>query len=358
MAVGLGAMLVGCPRREETPPAAVHPMGALDGHADALRCTLADRRYEPTSDVLESPWVLRGPDGPRVVGRAAASGMLDWRDARGDGSAATSLSLATHAVAWSGRGFVGVLDGRVTFTDARFESPRAVRRVSLDRAVAASVSTAAREGAVLISWLRAGREGEGEGWPWTGVVGPAGELLVDPAPLAGAPTALRALRSRWDFGRFVVEGETTGRNVETWSWVLDPDGRAAWSGVGPVVCPMNGCFRVEFGAGPGGRAQALRLVPLADPSGAIDTHIFTNDVLAAAVSGARLLVLSSPLQGEIGCAVHVFDVGRPRAPYESSSDAMSCAPGSVLATPSGFVLLEVDSARGLAARSLSCGDDA
>lgn len=354
----LGWSLLGCPRRDEAPPDPGGPRPVFDARPSPYRCTLAERRFVPTIEALESPWLLRGPDGPRVLGRTSSSGLLFWRDARGEGSLPSSLSLGAHAVAWAGRGFVGVLDGRATFTDARFEAPRPVRRVGLDRAVPTSISTAAREGAVLVAWLKEGREGDAEGSPWVGLVGPAGEPLMDAQPLTGAPAALHSLHARWDFGRFVVEGETVGGRYETWSWVLEPDGRSAWAGQGPLVCPMSGCLRVDFGAGPGGHSQALRLVPLTDPSGAVDTPIFTNDVLAAAVSGDRVLVLHSPLQGELGCATHVYDVGRGQVAHESSSGSMSCAPGSALATPAGFVILELDPARGVAARALSCGDDA
>jgi len=332
------------------------PMGAQGARAAAHRCTLGERQYALSSEALEAPWLLRGPDGPRVLGRTSSTGALFWRDARGEASIPSSLSLATHAAAWTGRGFVGVLDRRATFTDLRFGSPRPVRRLSLDRAI--SVSTAAREGAVLVSWLKEGREGEGEGSPWAALVGPDGELLTEAQPLPGAPAALRTLHARWDFGRFVVEGETVGGQYERWSWVLEPDGRSAWSGQGPLVCPLSGCMRVDFRAGPGGRSQALRLVSLTDPDVAVDTPVYTNDVLAAAVSGDRVLVLHSPLQGELGCAVHVYDVGRRQVAHESSSEWLGCAPGSALATPEGFMVLEVDPARGAAVRSLSCGDDA
>lgn len=358
--------LLGCPRRDETPPSAPLQMGGMAARPAPYRCTLAERRFVSTSEALEGPWLLRGPDGPRLLGRTSSSGLLFWRDARGEDSIPSSLSLAAHTVAWSGHGFFGVLDGRATWTDARFDAPRPVRRLAFDRAI--SISTAAREGAVLVAWLKEGREGDAEGSPWVSLVGPNGEALMEAQPLAGAPAALRELHARWDFGRFVVQGETMGGRFETWSWVLEPDGRSAWSGRGPLVCPMSGCFRVDFGAGPGGRSQALRLVPLPDPSApdpvgdaptvAVDTNIFTNDVLAAAVSGDRVLVLHSPLQGELGCAVHVYDVGRRQVAHEYSSDSMTCAPGSALATPAGFVLLELDASRGLAQRALSCGDDA
>jgi hypothetical protein len=348
--------LLGCPKREETTPAALTPMGALAPRADSNRCTLDERRFFSMTEPVEASWLLRGPDGPRVLGRAVSSGALFWRDARAEGSAPAGLLSDPHAVAWTGRGFLGVSEGRVTFTDPRFGSARPVRRLSLDRAI--SVSTAAREGAVLVAWLKEGREGDAEGSPWVGLVGPDGELLAEPQPLPNAPAALRGLHARWDFGRFVVEGETVGGRFETWSWVLEPDARSAWSGEGPVVCPLSGCLRVEFRPGPGGHSQALRLVPLADPTAPIDTNVYTDDVLASVVSGDRLLVLHSRLQGELGCAVHVFDVGRGRVVHDSSSESMSCAPGSALATPSGFAVLEVDAARGVAQRALSCGDDA
>ena len=332
------------------------PLGALTARATPHRCTLDERRFVSTSEALEAPWLLRGPDGPRVLGRTASSGLLFWRDSRSEDSVPSSLSLVTQSVAWTGRGFFGVLDGRATITDARFEEPRPVHRLSLERA--ASISTAAREDAVLVAWLKGGREGETEGSPWVSLVGPGGDILMDPQPLTGAPAALRTLHARWDFGRFVVEGEAVGGRYETWSWVLEPDGRSAWSGAGPVVCPLSGCLRADFSAGPGGRSQALRLVPLSDPAGGIDTNIFTNDLIAAAVSGDRVLVLHSPLQGELGCAVHVYDVGRRQVAHESSSDATSCRSGSALATPAGFVILQFDPSRGLAERTLSCGDDA
>jgi hypothetical protein len=191
------------------------------------------------------------------------------------------------------------------------------------------------------------------------MVGPGGELLADPQPLTGAPWVLRTLSARWDFGRFVVEGQTVGRPASVWSWVLDPDGRSAWSGAGRVVCPVSGCFRVDFAGAMGGQTQALRLVPLADPSGAIPTTIYTNGEIAAlAVSGSRVLVLNEPLAGERGCAVHVFDVGRRDVPHESASDHINCAPGSVLATPQGFAILEYDPEHGAAVRALTCGDGA
>lgn len=348
--------LLGCPKREETTLAALTPMGALAPRADSNRCTLAALRFPSMTEPVEASWLLRGPDGPRVLGRAVSSGALLWGDARAEGSAPAGLLSAPHAVAWTGRGFLGVFEGRATFTDPRFGSARPVRRLSLDRAI--SVSTAAREGAVLVAWLKEGREGDAEGSPWVGLVGPDGELLAAPQPLPNAPAALRGLHARWDFGRFVVEGETVGGRFETWSWVLEPDARSAWSGDGPVVCPLSGCLRVEFRPGPGGHSQALRLVPLADPTAPIDTNVYTDDVLASVVSGDRLLVLHSRLQGELGCAVHVFDVGRGRVVHDSSSESMSCAPGSALATPSGFAVLEVDAARGVAQRALSCGDDA
>lgn len=356
MLVLLASSLLGCPRREEPAVPAMTPMGPQGTRAPAHRCTLGERRYALSSEALEAPWLLRGPDGPRVIGRASSTGALFWHDARGEASVPSSLSLATHAVAWTGRGFVGLLDGRATFTDPRFDSARPLRRLVLDRAT--SISTAAREGAVLVTWLKEGREGEGEGSPWSALVGPDGELLTEAQPLPGAPAALRALRSRWDFGRFVVEGETVGGQYESWSWVLEPDGRSAWSGQGPLVCPQSGCLRVDFRAGPGGRSQALRLVSLTDPNTAVDTDVFANDVLAAAVSGDRVLVLHSPLQGEPGCTVNVYDVGRRQVAHESSSEWLGCAPGSALATPEGFVILEIDPSRGIAARPLSCGDDA
>lgn len=348
--------LLGCPKREETTSPALTPMGALAPRAAPNGCALDERRFLSTPEPVEAPWLLRGPDGPRALGRAVASGSLFWRDARAEGSAPAGLPSDPHAIGWTGRGFVGVSEGRALFTDPRLGSPRPVRRLTLDRAI--SLSTAAREGAVLVAWLKEGREGDAEGSPWVALVGPDGELLAEPQPLPDAPAALRALHARWDFGRFVVEGETVGGRFETWSWVLEPDARSAWSGEGPVVCPLSGCLRVDFGPGPGGHAQALRLVPLADPTAFIPTEVYTNDVLASVVSGDRLLVLHSPLQGELGCAVHVFDVGRRHVAHESSSEWMSCAPGSALATPSGFAVLEVDPTRGVARRALSCGDDA
>jgi hypothetical protein len=354
--VFLAWSLLGCPRREETAAPTLTPMGLQGARAAPHRCTLDERRFASTSEALDAPWLLRGPDGPRVLGRTSSSGLLFWRDARAEASIPSSLSLAPHAVAWTGRGFFGVLDGRATFTDARFDAPHPVRRLAFDRAI--SISTAAREGAVLVAWLKEGREGDAEGSPWAAMVGPGGELLMDAQPLTGAPAALRSLHARWDFGRFVVEGETVGGPFESWSWVLEPDGRSAWSGQGPLVCPLSGCMRVDFHAGPGGRSQALRFVALNDPSISIDTNIFTNDVLAAAVSGDRVLVLHSPLQGELGCAVHVYDVGHRQVAHESSSELLGCAPGSALATPEGFVILEVDPSRGLTQRSLTCGDDA
>ena len=56
--------------------------------------------------------------------------------------------------------------------------------------------------------------------------------------------------------------------------------------------------------------------------------------------------------------MHVYDVGRRQVAHESASEVMTCGPGSALATPAGFVLLELDPSRGLAVRALSCGDNA
>ncbi len=332
------------------------PMGVPAARATPPRCAFEQSPFVSTLEALEAPWLLRGPEGPRVIGRTISSGLLSWRDSHSEGTLATSLSLVTQSVAWTGRGFFGVLDGRATITDARFDEPRPLHRLSLQQA--GSISTAAREDAVLVVWLKGGREGEAEGSPWVSLIGPGGEIRMVPRPLTGAPAALRTLHARWDFGRFVVEGEAVGGRYETWSWVLEPDGRSAWSGAGPVVCPLSGCLRADFGAGPGGRSQALRLVPLTGPAGGIDTNILTNDLIAAVVSGDRVLLLHSPLQGELGCALHVYDVARRQVAHESSSDATSCRLGSALATPAGFVILQLDPSRGLAERTLSCGDDA
>lgn len=352
----LGWSLLGCPRREESVPDAGSVPG-LRERAAANRCALAERQYRPVANPLVSPWLAPGPGRPRVVARVSASGELFWREAdtETEASIQSALSLAPHALGWTGRGFVGVVDGRATFTDAAFSSPRTVRRVSLDRAI--SLSVASREGAVLVAWLQEGRAQDGVGSPWVALLGPEGELAMEPRPLGSAADPLVTLQARWDFGRFVVEGETTsGSGVR--SWVLEPDGRDAWTGVGPIACPLSGCVRIERAAAPGGRAQSLRLVSVVDPTTAIDTNIAASNVFATVVSGDRVLMLHPPLQGELGCAIHVYDVGHHTVAHESLSDLLSCAPGSAIAAPSGFVVLEVDPARGIAARALSCGDDA
>ncbi len=368
----LGWSLLGCPRRDDAGPDASTVIGFPTQRAAPHGCSLRAPRFHPITQSLVSPWLIGGPEGPRVLGLTSPGRELFWRDAHDppvEATVSSELSLSPRGVGWSGRGFVGVAGGRATFTDARFASPRPVRRLSLDRAMA--LSMASREGAVLVGWLQERHVDDGEGTPWVALVGADGELLMDPRPLMGAPGLMQSMEVRWDFGRFVVQGVLSGDN-SLWAWVLEPDGRDNRSEWGRVVCPVSGCVRVELAA-PGGQApsepdsqlqlqpegppQVLRLVPLHHSAPSVDTNILTRDLLALAVSGDRLLVLHSPIEGVGSCAIHVYDVGHRVVAHESSSPTLSCAPGSAIATPAGFSLLEVHPSQGVAVRALSCGDD-
>lgn len=389
--LGLGWSLLGCPRRTDARPDASTTIPFAAPSATQYGCSLEAPRYVATPEALESPWLSDGPNGPRVLGRASRSQRLFWRDARvptGDAGDPTvealvpsSLSLWPRAVGWTGRGFVGVADGRATFADARFLLPRPMRRLPLDRAVAlptaslgqeTAIAAASREGAVLVGWIQPQHVGGQEGTPWVALVGAEGDLLMDPRPLSvphlqADVLELQSMEVRWDFGRFVVQGQLSS-DSSFWSWVLEPDGRDTWDGSGKVVCPLSGCVRMELTAATGGQyegqseapPQVLRLAPIVGSAASVDTNIVVSDLQALAVSGDRLLVLHPPLTG-IGCAVHVYDVGHRVIIHESSSPTLGCAPGSVLATPAGFSLLEVEGStrsHGVAVRALSCGDDA
>ncbi len=388
----LGWSLLGCPRSSNVRPDASATIPLAAPRATQHGCSLEEAHYVATPEGLESPWLSAGPNGPRVIGRAARGQRLSWRDAHApmvdrdagdvavEGSLPSALSLWPQALGWTGRGYVGAADERVTFVDARFLSPRPVRRLSLDGAMALPtalreretiVGAASREGAVLLGWIREEYVGHGGGTPWVALVGADGELLMDPRPLSvpgpqsDVSEQLRSMEVRWDFGRFVVQGYL-GRDSTLWSWVLEPDGRNTWAGPGKVVCLLSGCVRAELTPATDRQlegqfnapSQVLQLAPIVGSAASIDTSIDTNDVQAVAVSGDRLLVLHAPIAGG-GCTVHVYDV-RHRAIIHESSSAQRCAAGNVLATPAGFSLLEVDPsnpALGVAVRALSCGDD-
>ncbi len=226
-------------------------------------------------------------------------------------------------------------------------------------------ATASREGAVLVGWMQAQAVGQRAGMPWVALVGADGELLMDPRPLPiprpepDVSATLRWMDARWDFGRFVVTGQLNRDGVH-WSWVLEPDGRDSWNGPGRVVCPISGCMRVELAVVTGSEPQVLRLAPLDESVAGVNTGIVANDAQALSVSDDRLLVLHSPLDGVGGCTVHVYDVGHRVVAHESASSSLRCAPGSVVPTPAGFSLLEVEGSspsRGLAVQTLTCGDD-
>lgn len=360
----LGWSLLGCPRREEAPPDPVARRANTYSRSAPHRCALTESPFVQATASLYSTSLVLGPDGPRLVGHASTPPESDerptppsqiyWRDQRDDASLQSALSTGPSALGWTGRGFVGVAEERATFTDPRFAAPRPVRRLSLH--LASTVTLAVREGAVLVGWLKQPRDGAGWGAPWVAMVGPDGELLADPRPLPGA-RSLRTMQVRWDFGRFVVVGQTADEG-DDWSWVLEPDGRDDWEGGGRVVCPLSGCLRVEYRAAPGGQSETLRLTSLVDPASAVDTNIFTNEVQGLVVSGDRLLVLHPPMQMQAGCGVHVYDVGRRTLAYEATREAMTCDAGSAVATPSGFALLEVRSSIETAVHSLACGDGA
>ena len=372
----LGWSLLGCPRNNDAGPDASVTIPFAAQRAAAHRCRLEATNFRLTNKTLELPWLVEGPAGLRVVAGMPSGAELFWRDAHVreghapvQASLPSDLSPSPQAVGWTGRGFVGVAGGQLTFTNADFSSPRPIRRVTLDRAMV--VATASREGAVLVAWIQRRHVDDLEGAPWVALVGADGELLMDPRPLSGAPSTLRSIEVRWDYGRFVAQGVLSGDN-SLWSWVLEPDGRPNWDASGRVACPVSGCVRVELIPPSGGQypsdpngqlqvqpeSQVLRLSPLHDSVSSVDTTILTRDVQALAVSGDRLLVLHTPTSGGSGSTIHVYDVGRRVVVHESSSDTLHCGPGSVIATPAGFSLLEFDSTQGIAVHALSCGDDA
>ncbi len=355
LATVAAAGLTGCPPSDRAPTteASRTPLATT---VDPHRCVLGARSFAQVPEAVDVAWVLPGPEGPEWVARTTAGGELFWRDAHAEASLPSALGTEVHALAWTGTSFVGVVASRVMLASARFDGLRPARGLVMDHALA--VSVAARDGAALVAWLKTDRDDGRDGVPWTALVAADGEVLRAPHPLPSAPAALRDLEARWDFGRFVVQGETVEEPFGTASWVLEPDGAPAWNGPGPVACPRAGCVRLSYAPTPSGTAQALRLTPLADPASAYDTTVFANETAAASVSGDRVLLLTTPPPGEGGCALHVYDTLRRQVSHESSSDVVRCARGSAAAVRGGFVVLESDPARGVGVRALRCGDDA
>lgn len=363
--IALVAALAGCGGRNQTTPPAPSPANELVGSYGApLRCQLdaqgvdllvgpgVDRPALAQADALR---VGRGPQGPRVWAGApsVASGELGvyWADAAGGGWVEGASGTAPVEMAPLGARVVFATAGRAELRGFGLDAPTPLRGAL---AGACGLSLAARPGVVLAAGIRGGAAC-GPGAPWVQRLGGDGLSFGPQVALPlDAETAVRAVTARWDFGRFVVRA-TPALDGDTLAWVLDPDGTVLSTATGEVACPASGCVHVTVSqhAAVAGDAGMLRVEHL-QHGAPWDTGIRAQDVAGLAVSGDRVLVLSSAQHGAVGCDLAVLHVGARSVLLEHHAEALPCDAGRVLGTPRGFTFVEQEPGRAVRLRDIGC----
>lgn len=347
------------------PPPGSDPVLAIAPY----RCVLRDPTFAPRGALRDlTPWIARGPSGPRLVAsRQRTDGALEsFGLVVFDGPDVIERDLGVGApgtLAWTPAGHLALLRDRVVRYDDAL-----VREVGPRTTLGWPICDAALvEGGdrTLAVWGRAAPGGGClESTPWTQTFDARGAPLAPAAPLPTpegvARTASRALRARWDFGRFVVTAELVDGGAR--SWVLDPDGRVLGDAKDVVACPRSGCVRVLAAAERAGDnvdslAQVIRVEPATGASGGASfaTSTTAREVRGVVVSGDRMLVLHDT-PSRAGCGLAVLDLSRRATLSQFQDDTLTCAEAHVRARPRGFVFAVNDPNRGVGSRAIDCTD--
>ncbi len=365
-----GAALAACSGGSPQVPDA-GPTAEAVTDVDQARCEVGEPVLVNPPDVLDDPWLVRGPDGPRVLGFTRDQSLW-WSD-----RAHTGLSTgetpprvervveANRGVAWTGRRYLATDGDAVTARDNVFGSAVPVR-TGLPVGMC-DPSLVELSGRALLTWRRPPRGGTCEtgAVAWVQVLGPTGEPLGAPRLLSPGERDFQVgpVRGRWDFGRAVIEARDMAMGQSRY-WVLDPWGAELTRGAsGRVACPRSGCVRVRAvseaaGSGVDGAAQVLRLDPL-DGAPGFSTSAVAAGVSALAVSGDRLLVLHPDGSDGSGCRATVIDVARHAVLAEFGDESLACDDARVRPTATGFLVLLHDTNRDLprvATRTITCAD--